>query len=195
MVRMRRREVLRLLATGAALQLAPGKLLAVAQEARKMLESQAARALNAHQAATVKTLAELILPRTNTPGATDVGAVEFIDLILMEWYDDGERARFLAGIADVDLRAQKLFGKDFVDCSAMQQSEILTALGEKMVSDLERSRSRGEEFPEEMDFYPRLRQLALTAYFTSEAGATQELHFEIIPDRYQGCETDPLAKK
>jgi hypothetical protein len=32
-----------------------------------------------------------------------------------------------------------------------------------------------------------LRRLVLTAYYTSEAGATQELHFEMIPDRYEGC--------
>ena len=93
---MQRREVLRILATGTALQLAPAKLLVFAREVRTLMASQAApRTLNAHQAATVTTIAELILPRTDTPGATDVGATEFIDLILTEWYDEADRSRFL----------------------------------------------------------------------------------------------------
>jgi hypothetical protein len=112
---MDRREALRLLATGAVLQLAPGKMFAVIQEARAVIGSQAApRTLNSQQNAMVTAMAEMILPRTDTPGATDAGVAAFIDLILTEWYDDRERARFLAGLTDVDSRAQSLFGNIFV---------------------------------------------------------------------------------
>jgi len=31
------------------------------------------------------------------------------------------------------------------------------------------------------------RDLTLTGYFTSEVGAVQQLHEEIIPGRYDGC--------
>ena len=116
---MDRRELLRMLATGGLLQLAPAKLLAVLGEARSLRESQAApRTLSAHEYATVKTMAEMIIPRTDTPGAADVGVAEFIDLILSEWYDEVERRRFLAGLADVDARSRARFAKDFVDCSS-----------------------------------------------------------------------------
>ena len=197
---MQRREVLRLLATGTALQLAPAKLLLFAREVRTLVASQAApRTLTAHQAATVNTMAELIIPRTDTPGATDVGATAFIDLMLTEWYDEPERSRFLAGLADVDTRSQRLFVRNFVDCSALQQSEILTNLGEQMMEEAERVRYQPPtlgEVPGGVNFYSMLRRLVLTAYYTSEAGATQELHFEMIPDHYEGCapEGGPTAK-
>lgn len=191
---MQRRDVLRLLATGTALQLAPAKWLAFAREARALLASQAApRTLNAHQAATVTTMAELILPRTDTPGATDVGATAFIDLILTEWYEEPERTRFLTGLADVDARSQKLFARNFVDCSALDQSDILTALGARMLEEAEQKRDQPFAFgaaPSDTNFYSMLRRLVLTAYYTSEAGATQALHFEMIPDRYEGCSTE-----
>lgn len=191
---MQRREVLRILATGTALQLAPAKLLVFAREMRTLIASQAApRTLNPHQAATVTTMAELILPRTDTPGATDVGAPAFIDLILTEWYEEADRSRFLAGLADVDTRSQRLFARDFVDCSALQQSEILTNLGEQMMEEAERVRDQPPtlgEVPGGVNFYSMLRRLVLTAYYTSEAGATQELHFEMIPDRYEGCASE-----
>src|ERR1700730_9179808 len=107
---MDRREALRLLAMGAALQLAPGKLFAGLREARAFLGTQTTvRTLDPHQYTTVTAIAELILPRTETPGATDVGVSQFIDLILTEWYNPEERIRFLNGLADVDVRTHALF--------------------------------------------------------------------------------------
>ena len=133
---MERREALRLLAAGTALQLAPGNLMAMLREARRLTGAPAGpRTLNTQQYAIVQAMAEQILPRTETPGATDAGATEFIDLMLTEWYDERDRAHFLTGLADVDVRTAALFGKNFVDASPHQQAEILIALGENMGGD------------------------------------------------------------
>ena len=195
---MERREALRLLATGTVLQLAPRNLLAVLREARNLVETQASpRTLNAHQEATAKAMAELMIPRTETPGASDVGATDFIDLMLTEWYDEQDRARFLNGLADVDLRTQALFGKKFVDASPDQQAEILTWLGQKMTAETESlPRQRGRSSPAlSKNFYSMFRRLTLTAYYTSEAGATAELHFQVIPDSHDECaEAPPSAR-
>lgn len=198
---MNRREALQLLATAAALQLAPGKMMAAVREARAVLgDSPAARTLNPHQYATVKEIAEMILPRTETPGAADVGVTEFIDLILTEWSDEAERARFMSGLADVDGRARAMFGKDFVDCPPDQRAEMMRDLGVKMVeeSDPEQDWQAADseaETENRESFYPMLRRLTMTAYYTSEAGATQELHFEIIPDRHDACVEIQGAKR
>jgi len=189
---MNRRDALRLLAAGATLPLTPRSLLAF-QEARKLLLSEAVpHTLNAHQFATVRTMAELILPKTDTPGATDVGTAEFIDLILAEWYSVEERDIFLKGISDVDARTRDLFGKDFVEASTEQQQQILVALGERMLEETDEARNhvrrtRGRKSELEKSFYPMLRRLTLTAYYTSEAGATAELHFQIVPGSFEPC--------
>lgn len=198
---MNRREAIRLLATSAVLPLAPGSVMVMLRDARAVLGTQPVpRTLNPHQEAIVKTMAEMILPRTDTPGAMDVAATEFIDLMLTEWYDDSDRERFLTGLADVDRRSQSLFGKDFVDCQAMQQAEILTALGEKMAAEVElppdsRRPMRGARGRTDESFYPMLRRLTLTAYYTSEAGATAELQFEVIPDHYDACAPAQASKE
>ena len=194
---MDRREALRLLATGTALQLAPRNLVAVLRAARRLVETQAApRTLNPHQEATTRVMAELILPRTETPGATDVGATEFIDLMLTEWYDEPDRTRFLNGLTDVDLRTKELFGKNFVDALPDQQAEILAWLGQKMTAEAEASpRLRGSSSPVlPTNFYFMLRRLTLTAYYTSEAGATAALHFQMIPDSHAECAEVPSEK-
>ncbi len=190
---MQRREVLRLLVTGTALQLAPAKLFAVMREARSLVQAHGSpHTLSAHQYETVKVMAEMIIPKTDTPGATDVGTADFIDLVLSEWYDEPERNRFFNGLNEVDLRAQKLFGKVFVDCSIEQEADILAALGDKMAdaskvftSSVRSQSLRG--YSHDSSFYAMFRRLTLTAYYTSEAGATDELHFEMIPGEYHGC--------
>src|SRR5436309_379224 len=100
---MQRREALRFL--GAA-TLAPLLAPLSARERwalglelhRKLASGAAGQALSAPQLAQVRALADAILPRTDTPGAVDVGAPEFVDLLLAEWYPDDERQRLLAGL-------------------------------------------------------------------------------------------------
>jgi hypothetical protein len=185
---MNRREALRLLAAGAAVQFAPGRLLAALRQARMTVGEQTAlRTLTPHQSVTVSAIAEMILPRTETKGAADVGACEFIDLMLTEWYEHEERERFLQGVADLDARATALFGRNFVGCPADQQAVLLEELGERMVAERDLNEGQTGSSEEGESFYPMLRRLALTAYYTSEEGSTDELHFEIIPGRYDGC--------
>jgi len=190
---MNRRDALRLLATGAALQLAPGNLLAALREARALLGTETTgRTLNLHQHATVTAIAELIIPRTGTAGATDVRVPEFIDLIVTEWYDAEERTHFLNGLADVDVRTQALFARDFVDSSPGQQAQILMVLGQQMTEEADALQDHARQYrdspPEpNKNFYYMVRGLTLTGYYTSEAGATRELDFEIIPGRFDGC--------
>jgi hypothetical protein len=189
---MNRREALRLLAAGATISLTPGNLFALRAARAALGTPDAPRTLNSHQFASVKMMAEMIIPKTDTPGASDVSAAEFIDLILTEWYGEEERTRFLTGLADMDKRSRGLFGKDFVECSAAQQVDILMALGSEMAEEAARTsdhspRNRGF-MPRSGDtFYPMLRRLTMIAYYTSEAGATAELKFEMIPDHFNGC--------
>lgn len=187
---MNRREALRLLAAGSALPIAAPNLLALRKARVFLSATEAPRTLNPHQFVTVKTIAEMILPKTETPGAADVGATEFIDLILTDWYGAEERNTFLKGLDDVDTRSQALFNKNFVDCAEPQQSEILVELGEKMMEELDARgelHSRRARRSSHLSFYPMFRNLTLTAYYTSEAGATQELQFDMVPGRFDGC--------
>jgi hypothetical protein len=198
---MDRREALRLLATGAVLPLAPPNLLTILRQARLLLGEEATlRTLNPHQFATVKVMAELILPRTDTPGATDIGASEFIDLMLTEWYDNQDRTVFLNGLADLDSRTRTLFDKPFIECSLDQQAEILASLGQAMTEEASALPAQPREarrlaLGSHRSFYSMVRRLTLTAYYTSEAGATAELNFQIIPDRFDACAAAQLGKQ
>jgi hypothetical protein len=192
---MERREALRLLASAAALPLIPGELYAVLRAARAEVDSRGAlRTLNANQNAMVHRMAELILPETDTPGAGAARVNEFIDLILTEWYNPVERARFLDGLANADAISHKYFGKNFTECAEAEQVKMLTEFDRGMATEATvlKSRPRGArmEPPEPThNFFHMFKQLTLTGYFTSEIGAKQALHFQMIPGHYDGCVT------
>ena len=195
---MNRREALRLLATATALGLETPKVFAILRDARALVQTQPVRrTLSPDQNEIVTAIADMIIPRTETPGATDAGVPAFIDLIVSEWYTDEQRTRFREGLADIDVRAHHRFTKGFVECSPAQQAEILTEVGAQMLADAEATKRQteaaGETKPRD-NFYQTLRSQILTGYYTSEAGATAELNYQIIPDRFDSC-ADSGARK
>lgn len=88
----------------------------------------APRTLTAAQLALVASLADHIIPRTDTPGARDVGVQRFVDALLTDHYRAPERNRFLAGLQGVDVRAMRSHKKQFVALTHAQQLAILTAM-------------------------------------------------------------------
>src|SRR2546422_6596087 len=122
---MNRREALLLLAGTAAL---PDQLFAIGRAVHKCVRAGTLRALDPHQNETVATIAELIIPKTDTPGAREAGVPAFIDVMLADWADDDHRRQFTAGLADVDARARGRFANDFVAFREAPQTHILTDL-------------------------------------------------------------------
>lgn len=86
------------------------------------------RTLSGPQSDLVATIAEHIIPATDTPGARAAGVDRFVDVILSDYYKPDERQRFLTGLADVDARSQKANGKTFMASTPTQQLALLRAM-------------------------------------------------------------------
>ena len=87
------------------------------------------RTLNREQGALVTSIAEALLPRTETVGATDVGVTRFIDLLLTESMLERDRDRFFAGLAAIDVKSQSLHGAAFLSIHPQEQQSLLAELG------------------------------------------------------------------
>jgi hypothetical protein len=200
---MQRREVLKLLAAGAAIPVLPSGLLALAREAQAQVgPAYKLRTLSPPQNATVTTMIDLTIPATDTPGAKAARVNEFIDVILTEWASDTERQDFLKGLANVDERSIELFGKAFTDASVDQQTTLLRAMDDAaMASHVRRRVRHGNTIPEERDmqlrgnFWDVFKGITLQGYYTSEIGFTQEQNLQIIPGAYHGCVPLTVEKK
>lgn len=132
----------------------------------------------------VATVAELILPATDTPGARAAKVNAFVDGMLTTIFSERERERFLAGLADLDTRAEAAAGTTFVALAPEEQTAILGGLASEAVS----TPTSDDEQP----FFLTMKELTLVGYYTSEIGATQELQYVHAAGRYDG--DVPLAE-
>lgn len=172
------------------------------------------RVLTGERGEQVATIAEHVIPATSTPGARAARVHEFVDVMLAEYYPADERAHFLAGLAAVDARAARAHGRPFLRCAPAEQRALLTRLDQQAFAERparrdrpnpdERTQPGAGETPlppelesdtipearfgrEAVQFFRTMKELTLLGYYTSEVGATQELHYVAVPGRYDGC--------
>jgi len=175
---MQRREVVRFLGAAMALPFLPrGSEAAIrlGEQLHARLGDVPFRTLDSAQQALVTSIAEMIIPETDTPGAKSVKVPEFIDLILTERASDDERAAFLAGLTDIDARAAAMGQSRFVDLAPARKTELLTALDD----------ARGEKSGAGMAF-GRLKALTVYGYFTSKPVQQDILKTQMFFNGYDG---------
>jgi hypothetical protein len=194
-----RREALRraaLLLGGALAAPTVAGVLAGCRAARVPDGVWAPRALTRAQVDLVAAIADSILPDTDTPGARAAGVHRFIDALLAESYTAPERSRFLAGLAEVDARAGRAAGRPFLECASGDQRALLEALDREAFASppvpLSTTWRGGTRGGPAVPFFRTMKELTLVGYYTSEIGATRELHHAPVPGRYDGCV--PLAQ-
>lgn len=150
---------------------------------------------NNDQALIVSELAEIILPKTSTPGAKDVGVPGFIDSLLKDVYTKPEQDEFLKGIAEFDEDARKTYGDSFVKCDHADQVALV-----KKHHDTAIASSKGGGVTgwwnlggaAEKPFILKIKELTIVGFFTSQPGATEVLQYNPVPGPYKGCV--PLAE-
>ena len=123
-----RREALRRTALVMGAALASSTVAAADSALWAATPGWAPRTLSADQLETIATIAEHIIPATDTPGARAAGVHRLVDVMLSDYYGAAERDRFLAGIAALDQRAQRAHRLAFVQCTAHDRIALLTAL-------------------------------------------------------------------
>lgn len=65
---------------------------------------------NEDQAAIMAEVAEIIIPKTDTPGAKDTGVPAFMDLMLKDCYGPEDQKRFLEGVTALIQKRGRLMG-------------------------------------------------------------------------------------
>jgi hypothetical protein len=175
---MQRRQVVQFLGAALALPFLPRSAHAaieIGEQIHRRLGDVPFRTLSSDQQKLVTTIAEMIIPETDTPGATSVKVPEFIDLILTEWASDEERTAFLAGLKDIDTRAAAMGSPTFVDLPAEKKVELLTTL------DAARADKEGAGLA-----FGRLKGLTVYGYFTSKVVDIDILKTQMFFNGYQG---------
>lgn len=133
----------------------------------------------------VNEISEMIIPKTDTPGAKDANVAAFVIYAAKEILEKREKNTFINGLRKIDGYCINVYHREFTQCS---QSERLDAL-QYMRDDLRLSNfwKKVKRKITGRSFMDILRELVVVGYCTSEAGATQGLAFDFIPGSYNAC--------
>lgn len=137
----------------------------------------------------IREVSDLVLPRTGTAGAGEVGVGDFVILALAHGLE-GTRAPMASAAAppfaqflrrDGSLRhldwleseLDRRSGGDFLARASSDRLTILTKL------DAEAFAPEAKDHP-----WKTIKGLILTGYYTSETGGAKELRYELVPGRW-----------
>jgi hypothetical protein len=123
---------------------------------------------------TLTRLTDLILPRTETPGASDVGVPWRIDQAVSRKKD--LQALYLNGLDHLNAAAKEHGKPDFLALPESAQTALLTNLGESSAT------PQGQ-------FFESLKALTIEWYYNTEPGLAKELGFKgnTFRTEFPGC--------
>ena len=169
---MERRDLLRALASAAALSVLPHEALAA--WTRVAAGPLPTNGLNEAQMALVRAIADTIIPRTDTPSATDVGVHDFVNVIVAEQLTDEDRTAGLAGLDAIDAFARTEKNAVFAELDAAARGAVIDKL------------ESGSRDADPAKTYWRLKSLVVHGYFTSERVMKDVLKHTVMPGRFEG---------
>tara|TARA_R110002073_G_scaffold26533_7_gene86879 strand:+ start:4227 stop:4844 length:618 start_codon:yes stop_codon:yes gene_type:complete len=141
----------------------------------------------------VAAMTDVIIPRTDTPGALDAGVSRYIELMAANWFNAAEAVIFAAGLQDMETRIPAEFGAPFDQLSHAQQLQIMEAMEEDAAdSTWYEFGNVMREFISEAPFICQIKELTIWGFFTSEEGSSQVLRYDPMPMYFDG--DIPLTK-
>lgn len=171
-----RRQLIQFLALGCAGLVSADTLAGVVGVAREPGGPvRQGQVLSEAQMRLLRELVEVIIPQTDTPGAAATDTHGFIDDQLTHCGSRDEAGQFIGELDRLAEVVRQHWRTNFADLSAVDKHAAMNSIS--------RNESPFEQFPD--DFFSRLKALTVLGYYSSEAGASEELVFLPVPGGYR----------
>ncbi len=116
-------------------------------------------------------LAEALIPKTNTPGAKDLGLQHFVIKMVEDCGDEEQQKVFGQGMVKFKSTYRDEFEVDFLDAKPTDRRAFLKQIEE-------------EKYPELSEFYSLVKNLTIRGYTNSKFYMTEVVPYELVPGRY-----------
>jgi hypothetical protein len=126
----------------------------------------------------VSSICDVVLPKTNTPGALQLHLPEFLDVMLNDCIPDADKI-FRKTLKDFSESMVNQYSKPFEKCNSRQQLEIISGLEEKSNPETDKD--------QKYLFYTVLKDITRFGYLTSEYVMKNLLDYQPIPVDFKGC--------
>lgn len=173
---MNRREWLKRMSMLAAGVVAAPSLLAVFDaHAAAQKAGGAPQFFSQTQSDLLAAVADIIIPRTDTPGALDVGVPSFVDQMYKDVYTKQDQQRYLQAMAAFEKASEK----PFLLLDASERKALVTKLHAKALADPKVGDSASAA-----NFVLLTKRLTMLGFFLSQPGCTEVLQYAAVPGAY-----------
>ena len=119
-------------------------------------------------------IAEIMIPRTGTPGAMDAQVPAVIDAMMMTWANESTRDLFRNTLQKIKHMAETIKGKPYSSLTLKQRQCLISEIDVMAFSD---------DVPDYAEGYKRLKDLIFRVFYSSEAANAD---YVPIPGQYRG---------
>jgi hypothetical protein len=168
---MNRRQALQNI--GILMGLSPFTALAVETFQVQSTEHISNQLFSVNEQALIAEIAEMIIPKTTSPGAKDTGVPAFIEMMIQECYRKPEQEMFKKGLENLETKAKTL-GGSFVSLKNEDKTKLLDELEAEAMKN-----------PRAPSFWILIKELTLIGYYTSEVGMSQSMEYVPVPTRVE----------
>lgn len=144
--------------------------------------------LSNNQANLIAEIAETILPKTETPGAKELGVPQFIDKMLKEMLSETDQKAFLEDLEKFDETCEEANKKSFIECNQQEREAFL------LKADKEEGKLPPSAWgitlvakPDPVAFFRRVKSLTLLGFYTSEKVGKEILSYDPVPGTFIAC--------
>ncbi len=174
-------------------------LLAMQNAQNGSINAGAKISFNNEETALITAISEIIIPKTDTPGASDANVAPFIQMMLKDCYKPLEQNNFKSGIASLQ-------AKGFLTMNNADKTKILEKLETATREEMEKRNVKTVKVGDNVDketmdiassgvpFWRLIKELTLLGYYTSEVGANASFIYEPIPGKYVATKIVPGQK-
>jgi hypothetical protein len=125
----------------------------------------------------IAAVVDIIVPRTDTPGAVDAGVPRFIDQMFKDVYTPQEQQRYLHALAAFETAS----GGSFLQLDAAPRQSLVARLHEQALAG-----GKGLAPASAPAFVLMTKKLAMLGFFMSRPGCTQVLQYDAVPGAWRG---------
>jgi len=130
---------------------------------------------------TLRSVVDIIFPKTETPGAAEVGVAEFIDETLVDVADAEAKESFKTGMLKLNEATQKQYGKAYNNLGDAEKTDFLTKVDAAAFAGDESNQDAALS-----EFWRGIKGSTYFGYFSSEAIGKNVLAYP-IQGRFEGC--------
>ncbi len=147
--------------------------------------------LSAPQYATLMSLADTILPTTDTPGALAAKVPARIDSMLAKWASAQTRENILGALGRLETAAKAQKGKSLTALNLAERAELLKPYDAAALKSAPPppGAPKGNLFMQQTyvadQGYFQIKSLVLDLYYFSEVGSANELAYVHVPGKFQ----------